>query len=969
MDKRSIEKPASDSHAGIADSSVPKNNPPPGVRDALLASVTSEPPAPKAHVSRIAVIGVHGVGHHEPGATAKAMADLLLSLPANDHDTPRYFTSFQSVGIQLPLQPLAVYPPAEEDKPHTTFGQSFEFLQEESASFARTTRGYGAGAPEGATRGFAGHEFMRRMLYRYRGGAKGNAYVTTRLEGKREVQAPGGAAQVHIYEVSWADLARPANGFLSFLLALFQLIFHLGSLSRLAIDTGASRNGSWLWIVYRRTHRYAVRMLQIPIPLLKLVLLIALYSCIPALLPSIKEKAWFPIALGAMGGVVTCFLLLLGSRKMVRSGIIRWAMHPVVAALAGGAVASLVFINRERLSAPVASLEGWLSGVLLLWFLLVYYGEVRKGVAQIACLIYGISFFVFLGYLGYLVYGWIHAPASARAFAPANWVPQATLWAVEWIIMVLRASWIILVLLAFLAMVLGAFAWRSVHDPDDRAKARAAVRTSRFALAIPCLMFLLITTLIWANLFALARKVQDPFLQAENMSLPPGGEWLPEFLVPNPNEPRERAEKPDCSPGKNCDYARVERDDAPPTSDCDPKTAKCRSEIVRIKFFDPATEDYIEGVLAWSVTPGFPILLALASSGFLLMVWWALPSILTEKLPLRNKKKPPRNSTNAQCLRLGSWISRGLDSTSLVTFLIWSAIFVAPLYYFYPTVVLTNLKAVTAWIVAYFIGATLAAGALAALVKYSSPVLETVLDVDTYLRTSPADATPRAKIVERYVSLLRYIAGYCDPIDGRGYDSVVIVAHSLGSLISVDLLRFLHAEGDVALARLGLAGEFDYSQVGESQRQAEFEITDGRMSLKLLTMGNPTRQLLNRFFPYLYDWVRENPDNGMQPLPSPVDISPVLPPIIAPDTLPDPAELGVTTWVNLYRSGDYVGRSLWLTEWYRRTIGGNDTGVYPESLYVASSEGRSEMCIGAGAHTHYWDDTAPDVAEQLDALI
>ena len=48
------------------------------------------------------------------------------------------------------------------------------------------------------------------------------------------------------------------------------------------------------------------------------------------------------------------------------------------------------------------------------------------------------------------------------------------------------------------------------------------------------------------------------------------------------------------------------------------------------------------------------------------------------------------------------------------------------------------------------------------------------------------------------------------------------------------------------------------------------------------------------------------------------------PPIIAPGALPDPAELGLTAWVNAYRSGDYVGRSLWLTEWYRRTIGGDN---------------------------------------------
>lgn len=895
----------------------------------------------QANTPRIAVVGVHGVAHHDAGATANAMADLLLSLPARDRDARRYFPSFQSVGIQVPLQPLAVYPPAEEDKPHTKFGERFEFLQEESASFARTTRGYAAGAPEGATRGFAGHEFMRRMLYRYRGGADGDAYVTTRLEGKREASTPEGEAHVHIYEVLWADLARPTNSLLSFLLALLQLIFHLGSLSRLAIDSGASRTGSLLWIVYRRIHRYAVRMLQIPIPLLKLVLLIALYSCIPALLPSLRDKAWFPIAGGAIGGILAVFLLLLRSRKTVPSGTIRWALHPAIGAIVGAAFGSVVLFNRVRLNAPVASFEGWIAGVFLLWFVFGYYGEVRKGVAAIGWVIYGIFFVAFLAYL-----------VNGRS------VPQATLWTAEWIMAALRASWILLVLLAFLSLMLGALAWRSVADPDERAKARAAVRTSRFALAVPSLMFLLVTTLIWANLFALARKVQDPFLQAETMSLPAGGQWLPEFLVPNPKEPPERAEKPDCSPGKNCAYARVERHDAPSPMDCDPKQAGCKTEIDQVRFFDPAKQDYLEGVLAWSVTPGFPILLVLAAVGFLLMVWWALPSVLTERFPLRNEKEPPRNSTNGQSVRLGSWISRGLDSTSLVTFLIWSAIFVAPLYcfYSYPSVILTHLKTATAWIVGYFIGATLAAGALAALVKYSSPVLGAVLDVDTYLRTSPVDATPRAKIVERYVSLLRYLVRYRDPVDGRGYDSIVIVAHSLGSLISADLLRFLHAEGDEALAPLGLAGEFQQSQ--------------GGISLKLLTMGNPTRQLLNRFFPYLYDWVRDNPDNGIEALPVPVAISSSAPPqAIAAGALPDPEELGLTAWVNAYRSGDYVGRSLWLTEWYRRTDGTDSAGEYPEPLYVASSGGRSEACIGAGAHTHYWDDTAPDVAEQLNALI
>jgi hypothetical protein len=44
------------------------------------------------------VIGVHGVAHHDPGATANAMAEVLLSIPAKNHDDPRYYDSFRTVG-------------------------------------------------------------------------------------------------------------------------------------------------------------------------------------------------------------------------------------------------------------------------------------------------------------------------------------------------------------------------------------------------------------------------------------------------------------------------------------------------------------------------------------------------------------------------------------------------------------------------------------------------------------------------------------------------------------------------------------------------------------------------------------------------------------------------------------------------------------------------------------------------------
>ena len=78
-------------------------------------------------------------------------------------------------------------------------------------------------------------------------------------------------------------------------------------------------------------------------------------------------------------------------------------------------------------------------------------------------------------------------------------------------------------------------------------------------------------------------------------------------------------------------------------------------------------------------------------------------------------------------------------------------------------------------------------------------------------------------------------------------------------------------------------------------------------------MVSPIRHLLNQFFSFIYHWVRPNPDSGRRPLPKP-KTAPCAP-TIDERAMPDPAGFGVTDWRNPYRSGDYVGRSLWLDEW------------------------------------------------------
>jgi hypothetical protein len=915
---------------------------------------------------RVAIIGVHGVAHHDPGETANAMADLLLSLPSydpreniNGHERscaevnpPRQFTPFTSMGIQLPLQPICIDEKkrveARYKKPRLKFHKEpfFKFPQEGSAEFARAMSPDDPAEASSLTKpGGAGHQFTAKLLQDYRGGADGNKYITTRLEGRREKDK----TEVHIYEMFWADLARPTNTLLSFFLALFQLILHLPSLSRLAIDTRPLPK-RW-WKIFQSLQHYTSRMLQIFIPLLKVVLLIVLLAAIPAVTTATNLR----LLSGIIAGVIVAtggFILMNSLRRPIFKNWISWLLASFSAALLmAGIVFTYVYLN-EWSEIDVLSVGCWVLGLALLWYALDAYDDVRRGV-----LAFGVS-----TYVAALVL-FVRFAFAARAHVSQDaqiWMQVASLRTMQWILILLRVFWVGFTLLAICSSVCGAILWRSEPAGPEREKARAAVRTSRFAMALPAFLFVFVTAFIWAGLFSIAHAVRTPFfdqnrvLSSTRIQAP---SWLYFDLLPVPSI--ASGFPPSCTHEATANCSETEK-----------ACGTCVTVVDR---------DYLKGVLAWSIGYGSYITVIVAAAGMFVLVWWALPSVLTEKFPLRrsydpanpkerNKTKPPRDSNNRETEWMGSWSSRGLDSLPLVTFLIWSAIFVIPLVFLYlgplPFHVHTGFRGYSEHVTKLMVGRAVAAlGTVAvftALVRYTSSVLRVVLDVDTYLRMDPREATPRAKIFERYVSLLRYVARYQDK-DNRGYNEVVIVAHSLGSLISADLLRFLNnPETQTYDEDLSLYG---FPPLASKDR-SKIPIT-----IKLFTMGNPLRQLLNRFFPYLYDWVRMSPDNRLAG--TELTDETMIKKLHASEmaSLPNPVELGVEKWVNAYRSGDYVGRSLWLNEWYRRTTTGDQNGIYPEPVYRVDVGNHAEFCIGAGAHTHYWDDTAPDIATTLNELI
>ena len=336
-----------------------------------------------------------------------------------------------------------------------------------------------------------------------------------------------------------------------------------------------------------------------------------------------------------------------------------------------------------------------------------------------------------------------------------------------------------------------------------------------------------------------------------------------------------------------------------------------------------------------TILPGMATLLALMALLTLWAVWSIIPAVRAE---MKTPRPDPRSS---------SWIGHSLTTAframtlsgylaiACFSILLLAIILFKPLHFQNSYLTEDHHKGIKlfqtfSWLILLFIIAPFfLKGFLVKLSAGFRQALDVALDVINYLRENPRDRTIRAQIFARYVSLLRYVCNWKSPLDGQGYDRIVIFAHSQGTIITVDLLRFLKVEPDPDLQLLA---------------------TPDR--IRLFTMGCPLRQLYGLRFPHIYDWARHNdtpaPAKGL-----------------LANRAPDPARLlSVGLWVNAYRSGDYVGRYLWRSEYDK------DDDVYdPDIKLEDEAKTRREFCIGGGAHTHYWDKTTTEIVEELDRLI
>jgi hypothetical protein len=905
-----------------------------------------------SEAKRVAVIAIHGVGHHESGATAKAVADLLTGIETDAaREGHNRYTQFAVCRVQIPLRApqsperIRVIQEANQGGVTSTFEERrgvFRNLYTWAAWFG----GKGESSDHRKERQLSvrqidvATEFMRIQMDQFAGDPAQNSFSTWRHDGQRLDSSGVPEKNVHIYEMYWADLARPNNSLLRFFFSFYQLLLHLTSLGRIALDQAALEHiGKPDWFLYFRSYTYATRLLTLAIlPLMVLIYCVVL-APLPLLLPGDSRRV-------IVAGVFLSVCALLGTlylslRREPFLGVRSWWFW-LVPGIFSGVIVS-VFLHFNQQFTPLALvLEWWILGAVISYIIFIQYGQVRIGARQLGAI------FILLVTIAFLVLLWQQGACDEPALRMTSFL------LVQYVFLFLRILVLCFLLLACLTVLMeGICSWRlglKADSEEPLARARAAGRTARFAVAIPALLILLLAVFTGSAAYHFVSARADLYsgITPRTIWLPESAQWM--ALTP---------EQTDCL------LVAVKKPSGPSARPA--SSTGCSAVALAAPNAVQSASIFLEGLIVQSAPPGMILSVGLAGIGFFLLILIVLPSIYYEIAPARA-------ASNVRSILLGNWLSAGFRHFRWTVIFLWIAAFVVPLvsldygvwsYYwshasgdaFLLYLYKLPLMAKGGGQLLSFGGILAGSAAVLAglLVKYLSAVLDTILDVDNYLRTSPAGATPRAKIVERYTALLHHLHS-CRDNDGRpSYDRIVIVAHSLGSLITADLFRFLRRDGEPDLTSFAFAG-------------SESDV----IPVYFFSMGCPLRQLLSRFFPHLYEWIRPMPEDTSKP-PAPSDPKELIP-VAEP---PAAAQLGLKQWVNFYRSGDYVGRSVWINDVYARPTTSELHGLHsnlaaPLIFYDNSDHAlatRVDACIGLGAHTHYWDRNAPDIGEQLDRMI
>lgn len=809
---------------------------------------------------RVAVVVVHGIADQRPGQTVREVARLLCQ---GRDGVPPY--------VQGEMHEVLV--PVEKLEPG---GGSLRDAAPPAQPKGEARKPEAARRRPGTPSGFYQVQQPKRQapepqdlgiaLNDYLLGRlvlpEGDAlYESTRVSLRRRADDRA----LDLYEMYWADLSRLGSGGLRALSSLYQLFFHLSTLAADLVDQVAlSAHGGRAWRLLQRLHAWMAWLMKAPSALLQLaMLMMVVFGATALVAPELRGQL-----LAAAFGVGALVLAALAALAWLRGtpGPARWALVLLLLAAAAGSIATAVFaLSAENWVPRLYFAASALAVALLGWNLVERYSGVTQGVRLLGHLV------VLASVVMLCVYGRLLMPSVSTQ---GEWMITAALHVGEWLLASLLLVWAVFVAVQIAALSLGWWLGRGC----DRA-ARESLHTARLALIGSSGLFAVLSLVLWSVIsFVAGRAVPKDVL------------YLPILF---------------------------------------------RGTYRSVEIF---LEDRVQ-TLGGFFTPlvlAFGLLVAAA----LLVL---LPSLLEEIAPTTNvDAKGARKGAAEWAQRLGNWLGKGgrllgaafklLVPLGALAGSVFYLAFVLRQFAFTMGVG-GDLVAWLAGLLAAFEGETLVAagkwlagGALTIAALGSRftrtfgrlrVAIDAVLDIDNYFGDPPNRQPPRARIYSRYASLLAYLRD-------AGYARIVIIAHSQGTVISADLLRYLHAQGRLQ----GIVGA---------------------LPVALVTVGSPLRDLYAERFPLLYQWMGSR-EAGFA------------------DAAPAAADLGITEWVNACRSGDYVGRFIWTPEADAARFGVAMVG--PDGRVEAQRAGdRAEFCLGAGGHTHYFSNDAVALAVEVERVV
>ncbi|MFZ1545577.1 MAG: hypothetical protein WAT12_00500, partial [Candidatus Nitrotoga sp.] len=296
--------------------------------------------------------------------------------------------------------------------------------------------------------------------------------------------------------------------------------------------------------------------------------------------------------------------------------------------------------------------------------------------------------------------------------------------------------------------------------------------------------------------------------------------------------------------------------------------------------------------------------LGLVLAALLVVVIGVFPSAMSEvKLPVEQTVNRTRG--------MASWLNGAITSLKLAEWLLIVAWVLLAIGYIFKLPYIAGNDWVTS--IGLILAGTLPAMLLGRKILPSglSLGLDIILDVSNWMRERPFAVNPRGQIMVRYLSLLKYLSE-------SGYNHIIVVAHSQGAVVTVDSLRLL--------------AQF------HTIRDSVF--VKSKPTIELVTAGSPLRQIYREVFPHQYGWV------------------------VSKSGGPDISCLAcVRHWINVYRSGDYVGRSIWSEP---KPGMMNTAKEFNAATPVPQID---DICLGAGAHLHYFDGTSNVIGTVVAKLI